>query len=101
MVCANAICAAPALAGSRERLSLDQGWLFHLGDAAPPAVKGHGMSYGSAKAGGAAATDFDDSSWRRLDLPHDRVVERPFDPNENASQGYRPRGIGWFMGNLQ
>jgi beta-galactosidase len=88
-----------AFAGTRERLSLDAGWLFHLGDVAPPAVKGHGMSYGSAKAGnagGAAATDYDDSGWRRLDLPHDWAVEGPFDPGENASQGYRPRGIGWY-----
>jgi len=88
-----------ACAGTRERLSLDVGWLFHLGDVVPPAVKGHGMSYGSAKAGnagGAAATDYDDSDWRRLDLPHDWVVEGPFDASQNASQGYRPRGIGWY-----
>jgi beta-galactosidase len=93
-----------AFAGTRERLSLDAGWLFHLGDVAPPAVKGHGMSYGSAKAGnaaGAAAADYDDSGWRRLDLPHDWVVEGPFDPGENASQGYRPRGIGWYRRYLQ
>jgi beta-galactosidase len=90
---------ATANAGTRERLSLDGGWLFHLGDVAGASVKGHGMSYGSAKAGGAggaAATDFDDSGWRRLDLPHDWVVEGPFDPSENASQGYRPRGMGWY-----
>lgn len=95
-----ALLAGPALAeGSRERLSLNSGWLFHLGDVPAPPIKGHGMSYGSAKAGGAvgaAATDFDDSAWRRLDLPHDWAVEGPFDRNENASQGYRPRGIGWY-----
>jgi beta-galactosidase len=93
-----------ANADTHERLSLDTGWLFHLGDVAGASVKGHGMSYGSAKAGGAggaAATDFDDSGWRRLDLPHDWVVEGPFDPNENASQGYRPRGIGWYRRYLQ
>jgi len=93
------VTAGPACAGTRERLSLDAGWLFHLGDVVPPAAKGHGMSYGGAKAGnagGAAATDYDDSGWRRLDLPHDWAVEGPFDPGENASQGYRPRGIGWY-----
>ncbi len=93
------LAATPAMAGTRERLSLDGGWLFHLGDVAGPPIKGHGMSYGTAKSGnatGAAATDFDDSAWRRLDLPHDWVVEGPFDKNENASQGYRPRGIAWY-----
>jgi beta-galactosidase len=97
------VLAACALTGvhaaQRERLSLDGGWLFHLGDVTAQAIKGHGMSYGSAKAGaagGAAATEFDDSDWRHLDLPHDWVVEGPFDPKENASQGYRPRGVGWY-----
>ncbi|WP_235537774.1 beta-galactosidase GalA [Pelomonas sp. Root1217] len=97
--------ADPALAaGSRERLSLDGGWLFHLGDVAGPAIKGHGMSYANGKANGsfgAAGADFDDSAWRRLDLPHDWAVEGPFDKNENASQGYRPRGIGWYRRYLQ
>lgn len=90
---------AAASAAGRERLSLDQGWLFHRGDVPAPAVKGHGMSYHNGKAngaGGAAAADFDDSAWRRLDLPHDWAVENPFDRNENVSQGYRARGIGWY-----
>jgi beta-galactosidase len=91
--------ASHAQAAPRERLSLDQGWLFHQGDVATPPIKGHGASYNSAKAGGvtgAAATDFDDSGWRRLDLPHDWAVEGGFDANENISQGYRRRGIGWY-----
>ena len=94
----------PAQAAGRERLSLDQGWLFHLGEVPAPAVKGHGMSYHNGKANGAwgaAAADFDDSDWRRLDLPHDWAVENPFDQNENASQGYRARGIGWYRRYLQ
>ena len=94
----------PAMAASRERLSLDQGWLFHPGEVAAPPVKGHGMSYHNGKANGAwgaAAADFDDSDWRRLDLPHDWAVENPFDPDENASQGYRARGIGWYRRYLQ
>lgn len=89
---------------SRERFSLDRGWLFHLGDVPFPEVKGHGASYNNAKAGnagGAAATEFDDSDWRKLDLPHDWAVEGPFDPNANISQGYRPRGISWYRRYLQ
>ena len=63
------------------------------------AIKGHGDSYNAVKAGnalGAAAANFDDSGWRRLDLPHDWAVEGPFDATENLSHGYRPRGIGWY-----
>ncbi|WP_457427914.1 beta-galactosidase GalA [Roseateles sp. P5_E7] len=91
--------ASVAQAAPRERLSLDQDWLFHKGDVPAPPIKGHGASYNSAKAGsapGAAATGFDDSGWRRLDLPHDWAVEGGFNPNENLSQGYRERGVGWY-----
>jgi len=81
------------------RFSLDSGWLFHLGDIAFPEITGHGPTYSNAKAGkawGAADPEFDDTDWRPLDLPHDWVVEGPFDVRENLSQGYRPRGIAWY-----
>ena len=83
----------------REILSFDQGWRFHLGDIPFPEIKGHGATYGNAKAGnapGAAASVYDDTGWRTVDLPHDWAVEGPFDKNANVSQGYRPRGIGWY-----
>ena len=86
-------------AGSRERLSFDEGWRFNLGDIPFPEIKGHGATYDSAKAGnavGAAAPAYDDTSWRTLSLPHDWVVEGPFDKNANISQGYRPRGVAWY-----
>ena len=85
---------------TRERLSLNSDWRFFLGDIPMPVIKGHGNSYNNAKAGkawGAAASDnFDDSDWRKLDLPHDWAVEGPFDKGANISQGYRPRGLGWY-----
>jgi beta-galactosidase len=84
---------------SRERLLLDAGWRFHLGDISMPVIKGHGPTYTNAKAGkawGAAAPDFDDSGWRVLSLPHDWVLEGPFDKEANISQGYHPRGIAWY-----
>ncbi|MES2037634.1 MAG: beta-galactosidase GalA [Pseudomonadota bacterium] len=91
---------APAFAEpGRERLSLDRGWLFHLGDIPMPDIVGHSATYGNAKAGnaqGAAATKYNDSDWRKLNLPHDWAVEGPFDPKANISQGYRPRGIAWY-----
>ena len=82
-----------------ERLSLDKGWRFYLGDIPFPEIKGHGASYVNAKAGtarGAASPNYVDTAWRLLDLPHDWAVEGPFDKNANISEGYRPRGIGWY-----
>ena len=83
----------------RETLLLDRGWLFHEGDIPFPVIKGHQMSYNNAKAGtalGAAAPDYDDSSWTQVDLPHDWAVEQPFAQTNNISQGYRARGMGWY-----
>lgn len=91
--------APAAVQPPRERLSLDRGWLFHEGDIPFPVIKGHQPSYDNAKAGsssGAATPDFDDSSWKQVNLPHDWAVEQPFDPNANIAQGYRARGMGWY-----
>jgi beta-galactosidase len=91
---------APSNAASgRERLSLDRGWLFHEGDIPFPIVTGHQPSYDNAKAGsssGAASPEYDDSSWKQVDLPHDWAVEQPFDPKANLAEGYRARGMGWY-----
>ena len=90
---------AVAVTPATEKLSLDRGWRFHEGDIPFPEIKGHGNSYNNAKAGkawGAAAPEFDDSTWRILNLPHDWAVEQPFDKNANLSQGYRARGFGWY-----
>ncbi len=83
----------------REKLSLDKGWLFHLGDIPFPAVRGHAQSYLTSKAGvatGAAAIDYDAQAWQEVTLPHDWAVESPYDSTENLSQGYRKRGYGWY-----
>jgi beta-galactosidase len=82
-----------------ERLSLDLGWRFHRGDVpVTPPHTGDG-TYASTKAGaapGAAALYYNDSAWRELDLPHDFVVEGPFEETANVAQGYRPKGVAWY-----
>jgi beta-galactosidase len=84
---------------ARETILLDADWRFHLGDIPFSKVRGDSPTYDSTKAGaarGAAAVQYDDSAWRGLDLPHDFVVEGPFDPEENPAQGYRPKGQAWY-----
>lgn len=91
--------AASNSSSAREVLNFDKGWRFHLGDIAFPVITGHSVTYQSAKAGkawGAAAPEYDDTSWRVLNLPHDWAVESPFDSTANVSQGYRNRGFGWY-----
>ncbi|HEX5423753.1 MAG TPA: beta-galactosidase GalA [Candidatus Acidoferrales bacterium] len=102
----------PADASSlRERLLLDFGWRFHLGNADDPAKD---FGFGAmqdvatfAKSGElakVAGLKFDDSSWRSIDLPHDWAVELPFvDAPHLPPHGAKPLGrdypetsIGWY-----
>jgi len=90
---------SPSPSAARERLLLDRGWMFHEGDIPFPVITGHQPSYDNAKAGsssGAASPEYDDSSWKQVDLPHDWAVEQPFDPKANIAEGYRERGMGWY-----
>ena len=44
----------------------------------------------------AKSPDFNDSSWRTLDLPHDWSIEASFDPNLASCTAFLPTGIGWY-----
>ncbi len=101
---------APSGSGYRERQSLDAGWRFALGHASDPSKDFDPSPGGNnnyfAKAGnaaGAAAMDFDDRTWRTVNLPHDWAVELPFDSRGAASHGYKAIGrnfpqnsVGWY-----
>ncbi|THD63576.1 beta-galactosidase GalA [Phenylobacterium sp.] len=96
--------AALSAQGPGERLSLDLGWRFHRGDIAAPVPHTGDQTYASTKAGaagGAAGLRYDDSAWRMLDLPHDFVVEGPFEESANVGQGYRPKGVAWYRRTLR
>jgi beta-galactosidase len=95
--------------GIRERLLMDFGWRFAFGHASDPSRDfrtGTGYFSYFAKAGygdGAASKNFDDRSWRILDLPHDWAVELPVSPVAGYSHGYKTVGrqfpetsIGWY-----
>ncbi|USU10911.1 beta-galactosidase [Sphingomonadaceae bacterium OTU29THOMA1] len=90
----------PPIADSpRERLSFDEGWRFHEGDIPFPPILDHEAAYANGKAGnaaGAAASDYDDSGWPVVAIPHDWALGQPFDRAANIDQGFRRRGIGWY-----
>lgn len=95
----------------RQQINFDKDWKFHFGHAAN-AEKDFNYSIATifSKSGGAARTaidaKFDDSKWRKLDLPHDWAVELPFVKMDNfdvMAHGYKPVGglfpetsIGWY-----
>lgn len=71
----------------REKQLFDSGWRFHRGDVS-----------------GAERREFDASSWREVDLPHDFSIEciegsnSPFDSTAIAgiNSGFMSGGIGWY-----
>jgi beta-galactosidase len=47
------------------------------------------------------ATTFDDSSWRKVDLPHDYAIEGPFSIAGGGGMGRLPSpGVVWYRRNL-
>ena len=40
--------------------------------------------------------EFDDSEWRKLNLPHDWSIEGEFDENNTGRNAWLPGGIGWY-----
>jgi len=96
-----AIAADPA---PRQRLLMDSGWKFHLGNE-------WGIGQNLAKAGtgmGPASKVFGDASWRPVDLPHDWAIELPFDPKGDASHGFKALGdrfpqnsVAWYRRTLE
>jgi beta-galactosidase len=125
VLCSTAISAGAA----RQRLRMDLGWRFHLGEMSD--VADHEFDYPEVKSIAKAAADdaateaafrqkdpalanlganvsalhadFDDSSWRAVDLPHDWAVELPFDQTTDKRHGFKALGgknnentIGWY-----
>ena len=72
---------AQRAATARITSSFDRDWRFFKGDAP-----------------GAEAPEFDDSAWRKLDVPHDWSIEGPVDEKNPTGQGggFMPSGVGWY-----
>jgi beta-galactosidase len=60
VACVVALSAGPSVAAGRQTELFDKDWKFQIGDNAD-----------------AAKADFDDSSWRKVNLPHDYSIEGP------------------------
>jgi len=118
-LCSASLCAAE-LDSPRERLSFNSGWLFAKGD--PPGVEDKlsyktllpwlltaGVEFSSnvnsaiRPAGNPGAdvpctsAGYDDSSWRKLNLPHDWGIEGPFKQEYPGDTGKLPWwGVAWY-----
>lgn len=70
-----------AAAQSRKITNMDADWRFHRGDVT-----------------GAEAASFNDTDWRKLNVPHDWSIEGENlqDNPGGGSIGYFPTGMGWY-----
>lgn len=88
----------------REKLNMNYGWKFHLGEIPFDIVNGHFDSYMHSKAqsGRNAASElFYDDDFEMVDLPHDYVIEQvPLEGNNN-SQGCYYRDNAWYRRHFQ
>lgn len=95
----------------RERILFDEDWQFALGNASSPEKDfGCGTEYfnyltkaASIHNTGPYSVKFDASDWKRVNLPHDWVVDLPFEGKASHSHGYKTVGyqypetsVGWY-----
>ncbi|MFT3867202.1 MAG: glycoside hydrolase family 2 TIM barrel-domain containing protein [Nibricoccus sp.] len=87
LLCVVCLCSALLAVGrepptsARKTHSFDATWQFLKSDAA-----------------GAEKPEFDDASWRTLNLPHDWSIEGPFDEKNptGGAGGFLPSGVAWY-----
>ena len=118
VVCANASMV-------RERININRDWRYQIDD---PDGAGTALHYSQLKPYllpcandfiifgkryqrpegnpgeniGYVKSDFDDSEWRHLNLPHDWAIEGPFNIDYNGSTGKLPYwGIRWYRKTLE
>jgi len=69
-----------SLSAGRRLVGFNSDWRFAKGDQP-----------------GAEASEFDDSAWEAVNLPHDWAISGPFNAKENGYAGKLPwKGVGWY-----
>lgn len=96
---------------AQEKISLDEDWKFHFGHASNPDKDFDYSKTALLHKSNVFATTivnpkFVDTTWKKINVPHDWVVELPFVKSEQVemdSHGYKPVGgaypetsIGWY-----
>jgi beta-galactosidase/beta-glucuronidase len=64
---------------NEQKTDFNNDWKFQLGDVSD-----------------AQQPDFNDSGWRKLNLPHDWSIEGKFSKQWASATAYLPTGIGWY-----
>ncbi len=96
---------------AQEKISLDEDWRFHFGHASNPDKDfdySNKLLFHKSNVYETTIVNpkFIDTTWRKINVPHDWVTELPFvksSTHEMDSHGYKPVGgpypetsIGWY-----
>ncbi len=79
---AGAVEPARSWAVLRSSTLLDANWMFHLGDL--------------SSSNEVIAPSYDDRRWRRVDVPHDYVLDGTYSPTNSRNHGYLRYRVGWY-----
>ncbi len=117
MMLASIFCQGAPAGSDAGKTLLNNDWTFHLGDASSMKKDfGHGTEYfthfGKTGTSGHSASptdpEFDDKDWQRVSLPHDWVVDLPYNGEASHSHGYKCIGwkypqnsVGWYRKHFQ
>ena len=82
-------------AAPRQITSLDLGWRFHRGEIAGVLID-HSTNQNLAPTADILGFAYDDSSWQRVSVPHDYIVEGAFDPKGETQHASLPVEPGWY-----
>ncbi len=96
---------------------INNDWTFAMGNAASKELDyTHGTEYftyickvqSSNHSHAPIMPEFDDSSWQKVSLPHDWVVDLPYSPEASHSHGYKCIGwkypensVGWYRKHIE
>ena len=82
-------------ASPRQIASLDFDWRFHRGDI-PGVLPDLSTNRSLTPAPEFLDPAYDDSSWQRVNVPHDYIIEGAFDPKADEAHGYLPVEPAWY-----
>jgi beta-galactosidase len=93
LLLALAISAGSTFAAPRQITSLDSDWRFHRGDVPGVSVSTNQPLSPPAEL---LTPAYDDSSWQRVNIPHDYVVEGSYDSKAETQHASLPVEAAWY-----
>lgn len=86
------------------KLNLERGWKFCFGDVKRWHRVDHDVCYQTTKIGfeiGVLDVFLNENEWIDVGVPHDWNTQQLSHPDNHPSNGFKPRGIGWYYNEFE